>query len=430
MVPPEDLEALDLLFLDLFTECENLRRFVATTPGAAKLVPELPGTGASISSLGHKVARGLESHGLVNLALFERLCAERPHRHPDISRVAQRFGVTLGPTSASPLMGESTPLSSIAISTAPELSQSVRSELLQRFIAEPGGRRRLVSALQEQAVVAHDLAIAARLADAAQLQHFPSETSLVQQDGTDTDILLILAGSVAIRVNGDVVAVRRAGQHVGEMAMIDPAQRRSATISAHDETVVARITEDEFVRVATDFPILWRRLAVELGARLRERGRLVRPRHAHPHVFIGSTDAGLSLARAFEAELRAEPWDIRVWPDGAHGIGKSSSESLIAQLSQLDFGLLIVASADLDVSASGGGTRDGLVFQVGLLVGTLGRDRTLIAIVRGAGDGGLLPGYLGGVRCLDVIMEPDLASPRIASAAAEIRLLVNHHFHR
>lgn len=413
MTPPEDLEALESLFIDLFTECENLRRFVATTPRATKLELELPGAGTSLLILGHKVARGLVSHGLVNISMFERLCEKRPHRRTDISRVAQRFGVALEPAISAAPPSESTHSSLVDIATSPEL--------MRRFVDGPAGRRRLVNALQEQATVAHDLTIAARMADVVQLQHFASGTNLVHQDGTDTDILLILAGSVAIKVNGDEVAVRHAGQHVGEMAMIDPAQRRSATILARGETVVARVTEDDFVRVAEDFPILWRRLAVELGARLRERGRLVRPRHDRPQVFIGSTDAGLSLARELEAELRVDAWDIRVWPDGAHGIGKTSSESLMAQLGQLDFGVLVVASADLAT----GNARDRLVFQLGLLVGTLGHNRTVVARVRQTGDAGL-PGDVSGVRCLDIITDAALGIPPVA---AEIRLLVKHTFH-
>ncbi len=417
MTAPEDLEALELLLIDLFAECENLRRFVATTAGATKLELELPGVGTSLSILGHKIARGLVSHGLVNASLFERLCENRPLRRADISLVAQRFGVTLEPAISSAPPNESTHSSLVNISILPEL--------LRRFVDEPAGRRRLVNALQEQATVAHDLTIAARMAGVVQLQHFASGTNLVHQDGTDTDILLILAGSVAIKVNGDEVAVRHAGQHVGEMAMIDPAQRRSATIMARGETVVARVAEDDFVRVAKEFPILWRRLAVELGARLRERGRLVRPRHDRPHVFIGSTDAGLSLARALEAELRVDAWDIRVWPDGAHGIGKTSSESLMSQLDQLDFGVLVVSSADLAT----GNARDKLVFQLGLLVGTLGHDRTVVARVRQMGGEGL-PGDLNGVRCLDIITDRDLGAPSIPPVAAEIRLLVTHTFHQ
>ncbi len=426
MTSPENLEALEQLLIDLFTECGSLRRFVATTPGAAKLVPELPGAEASIQSVAHKVARGLGSHGLLNVQLFERLHAERPLRSSDIAGVAQRFEITLGRVAATEPIRTSTS----DIFTSPDAPQTVRPDLLQRFLAEPGGRRRLISVLQEQVVVGQEQTIAASLADAAQLQHYPAGTNLVQQDGADTDILLILVGSVAIMVNGREVAIRRAGQHVGEMAMIDPAQRRSATITAQVETIVARVTEDDFARVATEFPRLWRRLAVELGARLRERGRLVRPRQSRPLVFIGSTDAGLPLARKFETALKDDLWDVRVWRDGAHGIGKSSHESLMAQLDQFAFGLLIVSEADLSTSDSRGHALDRLVFQLGLLAGTLGQERTLVAKVGGADDGWSLPAQMGGMRCLHIAPAMGSTPPELASVVDEIRVILKYHLER
>lgn len=426
MTSPENLEALEQLLIELFTECGSLRRFVATTSGASKLVHELPGAEASIQSVAHKVARGFVSHGLLNVRLFERLRAERPLRSSDIDSVAQRFEITLERIAVTEPIRTSTS-DSLA---KPDTPQTVRPDLLQRFLAEPGGRRRLISVLQEQAVVGQEPTIAASLADAAQLQHYPVGACLVQQDEADTDILLILVGRATIMVNGCEVAVRRAGQHVGEMAMIDPAQRRSATITAQVETVVARVTEDDFARIASDFPQLWRRLAVELGARLRERGRLVRPRQSRPLVFIGSTDAGLPLAREFATALKDDRWHVRVWRDGPHGIGKSSHESLIAQLDQLSFGLLILAEADLALSDSRGTSRDRLIFQLGLLAGTLGQERTLVAKVGGADDGWSLPVQMGGVRCLDIDPAVRSAPPEITAVADEIRAIITYHFER
>ena len=429
MLPPEDHEALADLLVDLFGDSESLRQFVTTTSGAQLVAVELPGTASSVATLAHDVAQRFASHGLLTI-LFERLQTKRPQRSGAIISVAQRLGVTLRPTTPTDLAGERSPSEMPAALKATSSARLVKPELLQRFTLEPGGRRRLVAALQEQAVAGHDPIIATRLAEAAQLQHFPMGASLVEQDGADTDILLLLVGNAAVVVNGREVAVRRAGQHVGEMAMIDPSQRRSATIAAHAETIVARISEDDFVRVAEEHPILWRRLAVELGVRLRERGRLVRPRNPRPVVFIGSTIAGLPVARELEMALTGDAWDIRVWSDGPHGIGKSSPESLMAQLSHLDFGVLLLTQADLPALAGDDHrAREALVFQAGILLGTLGRDGALVARVRGLGEEWPRSADLGGVRCLDIDSDSADRVPRLLPLASEIRTLIQHNTH-
>ncbi len=428
MLSPEDHEALADLLVDLFVDSESLRQFVTTTSGAQAVVVELPGSVSSVATVAHDVAQRFTSHGLLTV-LFERLQTKRPQRSSDIITVARRLGVTLKPTTTD-LPGEPSPSEVRDGPKATSSASPVKPDLLQRFTLEPGGRRRLVAALQEQAVVGHDPHIATRLAEAAQLQHFPMGASLVEQDGADTDILLILVGSAAVVVNGREVAVRRAGQHVGEMAMIDPAQRRSATIAAHTETIVARIGEDDFVRVAEEHPILWRRLAVELGVRLRERGRLVRPRNPRPVVFIGSTIGGLAVARELETALKTDGWDIRVWSDGPHGIGKSSSESLMAQLSHLDFGVLLLTQADLPALTAGDHrAREALVFQAGLLLGTLGRDGALVASVHWTGEEWPRSADLGGVRCLDIATDSADRSARLLPLANEIRTLIQHSTH-
>lgn len=149
--------------------------------------------------------------------------------------------------------------------------------LSQRFSAEPGGRRRLEQTLSRQPIVAGDPRLAASLALVSQVQSFPANGTLIEQGGADNDIYFILVGTVEVLVNGTPVATRQAGQHVGEMTLIDPTQLRSATVRSLEELVLARVTEEDFAALANQYPVLWRRLALELGMRLRQRGRLLPP---------------------------------------------------------------------------------------------------------------------------------------------------------
>src|ERR1039458_3835770 len=114
----------------------------------------------------------------------------------------------------------------------------------------------------------------------------------------------ILSGSVSVRANGRLVATRRAGNHFGEMAMLDTTARRSATVSTLEPTVIARVQEHKFTRIANACPDLWRCLAVALAARLRERNKFQAPPRAEPVIFIGSSGEGLTIAEAIHRSFK------------------------------------------------------------------------------------------------------------------------------
>ena len=298
--------------------------------------------------------------------------------------------------------------------------------MLRRFEGQEG-RRRLEEALREQSVVAHDVQIAGEVASAVSLKRYEPGDAVITQGNTDTDLGLILAGIVGVEVNGREVARRHACQHVGEMGLIDPSARRSATIRAIEETVVAWITEPVFSAIADGNPSMWRRLSVELSKRLRERSLLVRPSNERPVVFVGSTVERLSVARAIQAACQHDPWTTRLWTDGVFGAGRTTIESLAAQFDTLDFGLLVVTADDL-VEARGSRSpipRDNVIFELGLLMGALGRERTFMVRLRDERDL-KLPSDLLGVKALDLVpgSEGDLPS-RVAPAVNELRTIVS-----
>jgi CRP/FNR family transcriptional regulator, cyclic AMP receptor protein len=297
--------------------------------------------------------------------------------------------------------------------------------MLRRFEGEEG-RRRLEEALREQSVVAHDAGIAAELAGSVVLKKYEVDEVVITQGDKDTDLCLILAGTVVVEVKGREVARRRAGQHVGEMGMIDPSVKRSATIRALEETVVARIDERIFTLIADRHPTMWRRIAVDLGKRLRERGELVKPSNATPLVFIGSTVERLPIARALQAACQYDPWLTRLWTDSVFVAGDTPFESLAAQIESLDFGLLVVTADDVvkvrDVQSPS--PRDNIVFELGLLMGALGRERTFMVRLRNEREL-KLPSDLLGVKALEILPGSDNDLPsRVAPAINEFRTIV------
>jgi CRP/FNR family transcriptional regulator, cyclic AMP receptor protein len=256
--------------------------------------------------------------------------------------------------------------------------------VIRRFRGETG-RRVLVEALCAQKIVGNDRSLAARIAAQVVVRSFRTGEQLIQQGDPDNDLLLLLSGSVTVQVNGRDVATRASGEHVGEMALIDPGARRSATVLAREPTVAAVISEPAFTSIAVRHTNLWRALASELGRRLRQRGNLVVQPHAKPLLFIGSSSEAAPLARAIRGRLPTASLRVALWTKGLFGASRFPLEDLEAQLRLADFALL-VATPDDRVSSRGrarNAPRDNVVFELGLFMGALSRSRTFLLAPRG-----------------------------------------------
>lgn len=248
------------------------------------------------------------------------------------------------------------------------------------------GRRLVIEALKAQRVVGHDDALAHELAARLTLRQLSAGEVLIEQGDVDNDFFFVLAGQLAIWVHGRQVATRGAGTHVGEMALIDPSSRRSATVKAAELTVVAQISEAAFVEVADAHPRLWRSIAVELGRRLDERGRFFIQPNDTPVVFIGSSRESLAVAEALKRKLEASNLVVNLWSEGVFGVSRFPMEDLETQLKVADFAVL-VGSADDRVTSRGldsEAPRDNVVFELGLFMGALSRTRTFLLAPCGA----------------------------------------------
>ena len=132
----------------------------------------------------------------------------------------------------------------------------------ERF--EKDGRQNLVDALKRQEFVSGDAKLADALIKHGELMEYTKGDKLITEGGEDNDIYLLLAGSVAVVVKGNEIATRKAGQHVGEMAAIEPAQKRSATVVAHDTLVALKVKSADFSSIGKDYPQIWLPIAREL----------------------------------------------------------------------------------------------------------------------------------------------------------------------
>ena len=295
--------------------------------------------------------------------------------------------------------------------------------MLERFEG-PDGRRRLIDVMCRQMVVGGDLEIATQLVDMGALKPLRHSELLIEQDKGDSDVHFVICGRVRVLVKGTEVAIRSDGQHVGEMAMIDPTAKRCASVVADGDVVVVSVPEASFAALAHKRPELWRRLALELGGRLRQRNSLVRPTNPRPVLFIGSSAESLSIVRVIESELAHDNILVKPWPR-IFGPSHFPVDDLITVLGQADFAAFVVCADDVVTSRKKRNVapRDNVVFELGMAMGQMGRERSLL--IQDAAANLKIPSDLIGINPLKYKVGPerDFAAA-LGPAVNELRGLI------
>lgn len=139
-------------------------------------------------------------------------------------------------------------------------------------------RANLIAALKRQEFVAGSDDIAAAMIEIGDADGEP----LIVQDGDDDQIFLLLAGTVLIVINGYGYEKRVAGQHVGEMAAIEPSLKRSATVVPAGTVVALRLSSPDFMELGRRFPKIWLPIAQEVSRRLNRRNATIPVPNAAP----------------------------------------------------------------------------------------------------------------------------------------------------
>lgn len=255
--------------------------------------------------------------------------------------------------------------------------------MISRFRGE-AGRNRLIWALRKQPILHDNETLSNELADQAELLQFEVGEKLIIQDNADNDIYFILAGRLSVVVNGREVAIRNSGQHVGEMVLIDPSARRSASVIAIEQTVVVKISETSFRSLAEEYPRIWQLIAVELADRLRQRNRLVATTNPRPVVFIGSSKESLRIAEAIKSNLEDKDLIVKLWTDGVFGASQFILTELERQVRESDFAVLVLGADDVVESRDeiSDAPRDNVIFELGLFMGALSHEHTFMVIPR------------------------------------------------
>lgn len=293
--------------------------------------------------------------------------------------------------------------------------------MLQKFEGD-GGRRLRVETLLAQKLVAGSAELAGELADRVILRALPKDEVLIQQGGGDNDLFFLLSGMLDVIVNGCRVAKRGPGNHVGEMAAVQPSQKRAASVFAAENSIIAQLTEPDFADIATRHPQMYRYIAQELARRLLQRNALINAYRDKIRVFVISSTEARPIAAHIQNAFAYDPFLTKVWTDGVFRATRYTLESLEAEVDASDFAIAI-AHGD-DATESRGSTwpspRDNVIFELGLFMGRLGRSR---AILMEPGDDKVkLPSDLIGITTITYRFQPGTdASALLAPACNALR---------
>jgi phosphoserine phosphatase len=138
---------------------------------------------------------------------------------------------------------------------------------------------------------------------------------------------------------------------------------------------------------------------------------------SRPSIFLGSTSEAGNIAKAIQQNL-SSAGEPAIWMQGLFDASATTIEALESALEQFDFAILIVSPDDL-VESRGEtrrAPRDNVLFELGLFMGRLGRERCLI--VQADDVQMKLPSDLAGVTT--EAYDPDWAArePRAALGAS------------
>src|SRR5690348_9736343 len=108
------------------------------------------------------------------------------------------------------------------------------------------------------------------------------------------------------------------------------------------------------------------------------------PSWRKPRIFIASSVESLPIAEAATVNLDRE-FEVSPWPAGTFKLSSTAVDDLATKASSVDFALFVFSPEDLVVirNKTEHVARDNVVFELGLFIGAIGRERCFILKPRG-----------------------------------------------
>ncbi len=115
-----------------------------------------------------------------------------------------------------------------------------------------------------------------------------------------------------------------------------------------------------------------------------------------PRIFIGSSEEGKRVAEAIQINFHPEA-ESKIWDQGVFDLSKNNLENLANKVADFDFAVFVFTPDD-DIEIRGQNykaARDNVIFETGLFIGKIGRDRTFFVLPSGQEDFRLPSDLLG-----------------------------------
>ncbi len=250
-----------------------------------------------------------------------------------------------------------------------------------KLFGGPSGKTDLIRLLKEQKTVLGDATLAEELAEVVVPKEVADQEILIREGERESDLYFILDGTMEFSIKGRKQGQRTNGNTVGEMAAIQPAQPRSATVKAVGPSIVATLSATELERIAHKHPSMWQQLARELSRRLLERNRSIAKAREKTRVFLISSREAIDIVRAIENDFeRDKDIEIVAWKNDIFKVANYPLEDLETQLDLADFAVAIASVDDIVTSRKkrSGAPRDNVVFELAYFMGRLGRRRSIL----------------------------------------------------
>lgn len=247
------------------------------------------------------------------------------------------------------------------------------------------GRSALLRVLGRNASVAMNDMVAGKFIDEGELIEVAKGDYVIRQDDSSQDVFFVISGSFSVIVNGQQVAERGIGEHVGEMAAFNPSQPRAASLVAQVNSVVLKVPADCFIEALMECKESLMGTVTVLTERLAARNKDIRPKNLKPRVFVISTVEALPLVRAIEVIYAHDDIEIKPWTEGTFLPSGYPLDDLISAIHSCDF-CIAIASPDDETTRRGSSyktPRDNVIFEAGMSAGALGRERTFILVPQG-----------------------------------------------
>jgi hypothetical protein len=100
-----------------------------------------------------------------------------------------------------------------------------------------------------------------------------------------------------------------------------------------------------------------------------------------PKLFLGSSKANIRIARTVANRLESdECGEATIWDEGLFSLNEAALNRLMAAIVEFDFAILIWAADDITKSKgkSAASPRDNVIFECGLFMGAMGKDRVFV----------------------------------------------------